>query len=417
MKKIFKGLMFAIVGLFGVVALASCTTKEKHKWTWENDATKHRQVCSDCSEKTEWEAHVWGEWKVTEEATEDKKGSKEHTCTVCNYTATEAIAELAPELGVSTQITAVYAQVPATWETVYIYYWNNLTGEDNTLEEGYNVAWPGVEMTLINADTHMYGYKIPAGVNMVIFNNGSAQTVDIPFATGKNLYVLNSDVNSESKYEIVYRSYTAQTTDPELSDPVSSVVEKLDVYVKAPTTWETVCIHYFGGALETSWPGETMELVNADENIYKFNVPAGSTFIINNNAGSQTSNLQFIENVNAYIIDEYNSISYGKYENGVLTPVEVHIIPVYYFCGGPTNWAFSDENKLVVDGTTASITVELKAGEEFKVCTTAWDSPQYGDFCEGISVSSNIVADTAGTYVLTVLDYDTAPVLTITRQA
>ena len=40
------------------------------------------------------EAHKYGDWKVTKEATETARGEKEHTCTVCGYTETAEITKL-----------------------------------------------------------------------------------------------------------------------------------------------------------------------------------------------------------------------------------------------------------------------------------------------------------------------------------
>lgn len=100
MKKIVKRFMFAFVGLSAVVALASCG--HSHKYSWESDNTKHRQVCEECDEKTEYEAHVWGDWVVKKEPTLDEKGSREHTCTECGKTVAEDTDEKKPALGALT---------------------------------------------------------------------------------------------------------------------------------------------------------------------------------------------------------------------------------------------------------------------------------------------------------------------------
>ncbi len=61
-----------------------------HDETWKYDKTQHWQECS-CGEKLNLATHTYGDWKVTKEATETEEGSRERTCTVCEYVQTEAI--------------------------------------------------------------------------------------------------------------------------------------------------------------------------------------------------------------------------------------------------------------------------------------------------------------------------------------
>ena len=58
---------------------------------WTFDAENHWYVCSRCGAADEKAAHTFGDWTVTKEATEAETGTKEHTCTVCGYKATETI--------------------------------------------------------------------------------------------------------------------------------------------------------------------------------------------------------------------------------------------------------------------------------------------------------------------------------------
>ncbi|MDD6970139.1 MAG: formylglycine-generating enzyme family protein [Treponema sp.] len=73
-------------------------TKLEHTHTysteWTSDAENHWYECR-CGEKSEKAKHSFGNWTVTKEATEETEGSKKRTCTVCGYTATEAIEKLA----------------------------------------------------------------------------------------------------------------------------------------------------------------------------------------------------------------------------------------------------------------------------------------------------------------------------------
>ena len=61
-----------------------------HDETWKYDKTQHWQECS-CGEKLNVANHIYGDWKVTKEATETEAGSRERGCAVCEYVQTEAI--------------------------------------------------------------------------------------------------------------------------------------------------------------------------------------------------------------------------------------------------------------------------------------------------------------------------------------
>ncbi|MDE7263388.1 MAG: starch-binding protein [Anaeroplasmataceae bacterium] len=423
MKKILRSFIFVLAGLLTVVALASCG--HSHKYEYESDNTKHRQVCEECGDEQEWEAHTWGDWVVTKEATEDEKGSRMHACTACGKEVSEDISEKEPATGVATELTAVYAQVPADWEVANVYYWNNLTGEENTLPDDYKVVWPGVEMTLVDETTHLYGFKVPAGVNMLIFNNGDAQTVDIKLALAKNLYVLDTEAEDQKSISISYRAYTPKDTDPVLGEPVVTVIERITLYAQLPAEWAAQKIHYWG-LEETKWPGADMVEVDAENHIYKLdNFITSSGFILNSGDGSQTENLALIEgkDINIIIVAEDNTVSYGKYENGVITPVEVETaFPDVYVRGDMNSWAAKDEYKLVVDGNKATLEISILAGKSFKIADANYGK-QFGyvdtlgeEFENGGGLgAANITCVVSGKYRIVLDNLDGEPTLTITR--
>ena len=61
-----------------------------HDEAWKYDDTEHWQECS-CGERLNVANHIYGDWKVTKEATETEEGSRERGCAVCEYVQTEAI--------------------------------------------------------------------------------------------------------------------------------------------------------------------------------------------------------------------------------------------------------------------------------------------------------------------------------------
>ena len=69
-------------------------TYSAHVYELKHDETSHWDEC-ECGDVQNKELHKYGDWKVTEEATETATGEKEHTCTVCGYTEKAEIAKLA----------------------------------------------------------------------------------------------------------------------------------------------------------------------------------------------------------------------------------------------------------------------------------------------------------------------------------
>ena len=342
MKKILKTLAFVLVGVLALGAFAACEKKHQHSYTYESDNTKHRQVC-ECGEKEDWEAHVWGDWTVTKEATENEKGSRKHSCTVCGKEVAEDIKQLDPELAVNTAAMAVYAQVPADWETVNIYYWNGLEGDANTLDPGYKVGWPGVPMTLVDESKHLWGYELPIGVEQVIFNDGSAQTVDIKLAKAKNLYVLGAEANGEGKFEITYDSYTRKDSDPELAKPVLKEAGFVVTYVTVLEGWETVNLFWGGSTSDPAWPGVAMEAVEGATNVYTFaKLPDDAKFVIfNNGDGTQTVDIPVAKGLNGFILQE--DVEEGKHlaKNGEFnlgTKVIDEVTLVDFYAQVPADW-------------------------------------------------------------------------------
>lgn len=61
-----------------------------HSYTMEYDKASHWRSCT-CGDVIDKEAHSYGEWTVTREATASKAGEKTHTCTVCDYQETAEI--------------------------------------------------------------------------------------------------------------------------------------------------------------------------------------------------------------------------------------------------------------------------------------------------------------------------------------
>ena len=66
----------------------------EHSYSWQSDKTNHWKHCSIGNENTTQEAHTFGNWVVTKQASIGAEGEKERTCTVCGYTEKETIPSI-----------------------------------------------------------------------------------------------------------------------------------------------------------------------------------------------------------------------------------------------------------------------------------------------------------------------------------
>lgn len=412
MKKI-KTLLVICFALVAFAVLAGCEQTpacEHETGSWAANAQEHWQTCGKCNEQVNKGAHTFGEFEVIAEPAVGIEGTKVRKCTECNYIERETIPALVVNTGVAEGDFAVYAKVPADWETVNCYYF----GEDkNPLEN--TVSWPGAAMTLVNAEENIWGFVVPAGTGYVIFNNGTVQTADLLFALELNLYTLKE--GSDGKFVADYGTYTPAEDQPELNKYPTEIAEeeKYSIYVQLPATWTAPNAYWWGGKGSSAWPGNAM--INVEGNVWTIDLSKEATGLIFNNDGVQTGNIESLQGLhagNAYIVNEDNSVVAANYADGAFTPVELEVeIPTdCYIKGGMNGWAAVEEGKFTYDAATdsATLTITIEADVEFKVTV----GPDWAiEFNAGTAVFSaeefadnggNIKCLVAGTYVLTITD-------------
>ena len=407
MKKFLLTCFLVVLSLAFVGCQKACEHEASKQW--EADDATHWHVCTICGEKLDEAEHTWGEWKTSVPASVGAEGSEYRQCSVCKKSEQRAIPAIVLPTGVASADTVVYAQVPADWTNVNLYYWGD------EIESTKSVGWPGYAMACVDETNNIWAATVPAGTANLIFNNGSAQTADLLFGTEDNLYKLTT-TNAEGKYLADYEDYT-QTSDVKVPTyPISEPETFTTVYVKVPTSWTTQNVHYWGSKPGTTWPGKALTAVDAATGVYSFELSSTVTGIIINNKvgdeGVQTSNILPKEGVNGYVVSEDGSFQECSYADGAFTPVEVYVPTVLYVRGVGT-WDPIDENKLTVDGANASIQVTLVADDQFKVATAGWDI-QFNsanttfDSAAFVAAGENIKCVVAGTYLITVTNYDTA---------
>ena len=410
--KTIKNLLVIFVALFALGIFAACGGKEctHEAGSWAANAEEHWKTCGLCNEQIEKGAHEFGEFEVITEPAVGIEGTKVRTCGACGYVDRQSVPALVVETGVAEGDFAVYAKVPADWETVNCYYF----GEDkNALAN--TVSWPGAAMTCVNAEENIWGYIVPAGTGYVIFNNGTTQTADLLFATKLNYYVLKD--GSDGKYIADYQTYTPAADQPELNKYPSEIAEeeKYTIYIQLPEAWTAPNAYWWGGKGSDGWPGNT--LINVNGNVWTIDLSEAATGLIFNNDGTQTGNIEALQGLhagNAYIVNEDLTVVVANYENGVFTPVQVEVeIPTdCYVKGGMNSWSDVDEYKFAYDAATdtATITIEIALDVEFKVTVgTGW-AIEFGAGNATFPAEAfadnggNIKCIAAGKYTLTITD-------------
>ena len=78
-----------------VIAKLDHTHKFSDDWTSDDIYHWHVATCEHTTEVSDKAEHTFGNWTTTKAATEEAEGTRERSCTVCGYTATEAIEKLA----------------------------------------------------------------------------------------------------------------------------------------------------------------------------------------------------------------------------------------------------------------------------------------------------------------------------------
>ncbi len=437
MKKTIKTLLMLCIVLFGLV---SCVTPGDQPGeqpgtqtcqhvpgaSWRASDDEHWHVCDKCSDIIDKEAHSFGDWNVMQEPAVGTPGRKVKTCSVCRYYIAEEIPAIEVETGETTGDTVVFAKVPADWSAVNCYYWHNEAGTDN-MNPAHKTSWPGVAMTLVDEAENIWAFIVPAGTANVIFNNGSTQTVDIPFATAANLYILSDAAGGDGKFTANVGSYEYTGSLDDIAKYGEREVVELayvTIYVQLPESWPALYL-YFWGSQEAcaAWPGaDVSNLIDPAKNVHSFELPNDATGVVLSNGlggdDNQTMDIIPAAGVNAYIVTEgtpKDNAAPASYADGVFTPVEVEVsVPVYYVRGSLNEWGTPDTHKLAYDEATdtATITVAIAAGDQFKIAEASWNnattiSAQNATF-DAAQIADlgpndyNMQAIVSGTYVITI---------------
>ena len=129
MKKTIRNLLAATIASFMLMGCNQTSPDHVHTFAseWSHDETSHWHAATcghDVKDATA--AHTFGDWEIVTPATETATGLKKHTCSVCDYEATETIPVLEH----------VHTFDTTTWESDANTHWHPATcGHDVKGEE------------------------------------------------------------------------------------------------------------------------------------------------------------------------------------------------------------------------------------------------------------------------------------------
>ncbi|WP_405342340.1 starch-binding protein [Ruminococcus sp.] len=194
--------------------------------------------------------------------------------------------------GTGANLGYVYCKNTAGWSTVNAYMWIKDTQTNNA-------AWPGKAMTKVSGTTDVWRYEVTnSSWNMIIFNNGSAQTDDLDYPGAG--YIYDNTTKQWSVYET--QPTTVQPTQGGGTNPTTapqptqggSTTGKNYVYCENEAGWGTVTVYMWNSTSDTNaaWPGVAMTNIGGNE--WRYEVPKSfKNVIFSNNGQSQTEDLTF----------------------------------------------------------------------------------------------------------------------------
>ena len=173
------------------------------------------------------------------------------------------------------------------FSTVNIYYWSD---SDKPVE------WPGVPMTYLDSNEYgeqRYSFEMPAGMTNYIINDGTQQTVDIPFTGSTGVYM--TDLDDEGHYMVDFYEIEGGTGG---GGGEEHHEDQAYFLLTDNFGWGTAYVYAWndnGDELNGEWPGASQaETVTNDygETQFKCYVPEGAKgVILSNGNGAQTEDI------------------------------------------------------------------------------------------------------------------------------
>ena len=175
------------------------------------------------------------------------------------------------------------------FSTVNIYYWS---------DADQPVEWPGVPMTSIGMNEYgeeRFTFDIPAGMTNYIINDGSQQTVDVPFYGSTGVYMTDQD--AEGHYNVEFYDIDPNPTPTPGPDPDPDTEGSF--LLTDNFGWGQAYVYAWdddGNELYGAWPGSAQAETTQNEygeTQFRCYIPKGATgVILSNGNGEQTEDIK-----------------------------------------------------------------------------------------------------------------------------
>lgn len=214
--------------------------------------------------------------------------------------------------------TVVYVKAPEDWSDPCLWAWD---------EEGNNAfaSWPGGEMEQDKNNEGWYYIWIPSWADhfIVSANEAEVQTGEI-ISEGGNVWITIEDA------ETTETSYDALT-----QGEIPAYVEKFEVHVKVPDSWENPCLwaESEGTSEFEAWPGEALK---AGENgWYTGKAPVWvRSIVINGSDGAVQTEDIAIDPAQVWVMVEED----GSYDFSYNDPDAVEVPDINVYVRTPADW-------------------------------------------------------------------------------
>ena len=456
MKRIFKGLILAFVGVLAFT-LASCgEEKSEHQPQpgWYRDSSSHWHNCGHCDEQLDLAIHNYDIWVLTQGKCEETR-----KCKTCGYIQTRTVEHTWGEwtaqedgsmgkectrCGAYESVAQYYVKgdfLPTTWAA----------SEEGKFEIDYTTMTATITVNLAVGNQFKVGTKDGWEFG---FDNVSTEEGKFEATSDGNLKALEA-----ADYEITITGldgsdhkvsvkqlcvHTFVWTETSTACNFTGVCSKCEATgSKVEHTWgsDIICdkcnavdiVDYYikGNFLETQWgPADANKFTVAGDNkssSYVISVVAGNEFKIGSksgwefNASNVTFNVPHFEGTDNIVVKADGV--YVVTVSGLDTATHsVSIDPVKLYVRGDMN-GWGTTNALVYDEATdsASLEVTVAAGQSFKVAPENWglldNAYNFGTGEEGYVANGGNISLEAGIYIVKVTGVcHGTPALTISEK-